>query len=56
MLSTQRIYVEHHFARVQKYQCLAQLWRGKSDAHEDVFCVVAGLLNFRQTGHMELVG
>lgn len=56
MLSTQRIYVEHHFARVQKYQCLAQLWRGKSDAHEDVFCVVAGLVNFRQSGHMELAG
>ena len=55
-LSTQRIYVEHHFARVQKYQCLAQLWRGKGDAHEDVFCVVAGLVNFRQTGHMELAG
>lgn len=56
MLSTQRIYVEHHFARLQKYRCLAQIWRGKPDAHEDVFCVVAGLLNFQQTGQMQLVG
>lgn len=56
MLSTQRIYVEHHFARLQQWDCLAQVWRGKSDAHEDVFCVVAGLLNFRQSGRLELLG
>ena len=55
-LSTRRIYVEHHFARLKKWESLTQVWRGKSDDHEDVFCVVAGLLNFRQTGHMELVG
>jgi hypothetical protein len=56
MLSTQRIYVEPHFARLHKWDCLAQVWRGKSDAHEDAFCVVAGLLNFRQSGHLELMG
>lgn len=56
MLSTHRIYVEHHFARLQQWDCLAQVWRGKSDVHEDVFCVVAGLLNFRQSGHLELLG
>lgn len=55
-LSTKRIYVEHHFARLKKWESLTQVWRGQSDTHEDVFCVVAGLLNFRQTGQMELVG
>ena len=55
MLSTQRIYVEHHFARLKKWQSMAQVWRGKFDDHEGVFCVIAGLLNFRQTGQMELV-
>ena len=55
-LSTKRIYVEHHFARLKKWESLTQVWRGKSEFHEDVFCVVAGLLNFRQTGQMELVG
>lgn len=54
MLSTQRIYVEHHFARLQRWECLAQLWRGKHTDHEDVFCVVAGLLNFRQSGRLQL--
>lgn len=56
MLSTQRIYVEHHFARLKKWESLAQVWRGKFDDHEGVFCVIAGLLNFRQTGQMQLVG
>ncbi len=54
MLSQRRMPVEHHFARVKKWDCMAQVWRGKSDDHEDVFCVVAGLLNFRQTGQMQL--
>lgn len=54
MLSTQRIYVEHHFARLKRWDCLAQLWRGPDRAHEDMFCVVAGLLNFRQSGCLQL--
>ncbi len=54
MLSTQRIYVEHHFARLKRWDCMAQVWRGHDRDHEDMFCVVAGLLNFRQSGCMEL--
>ena len=54
MLSTQRIYVEHHFARLKRWDCMAQRWRGHDRDHEDMFCVVAGLLNFRQSGCLEL--
>ncbi len=53
-LSTKRIYVEHHFARLKRWACLSQLYRGRPQDHEDLFCVVAGLLNFRQTRRMEL--
>ena len=53
-LSTQRIYVEHHFARLQKFGILGGLYRGRFDAHEDVFCIVSGLLNFRATGQFSL--
>lgn len=50
LLSTLRIYVEHHFARLQPFGILRQTYRGRFDAHEDVFCVVSGLLNFRDSG------
>jgi hypothetical protein len=53
-LSTQRIYVEHHFARLQKFGILGGLYRGRFDEHEDVFCIVSGLLNFRATGQFSL--
>jgi hypothetical protein len=56
MLSVQRMPVEPPFARLKKGDCLAQLWRGRPQDHEDFFCVVAGLLNFRQTGQMQLTG
>jgi len=48
--------VEHHFARLKKWESMSQLWRGRGDDHEDFFCVVAGLLNFRQSHQLELVG
>ena len=54
LLSVLRMPVEHHFARLQKFGCLAGLWRGPQSGHEDLFCVVSGLLNFRATGRFEL--
>lgn len=53
-LSTQRIYVEHHFARLQQFGILGQLYRGRFEKHEDVFCIVSGLLNFRTSGQFSL--
>ena len=53
-LSTQRIYVEHHFARLQKFGILGGLYRGRFEDHEDIFCLVSGLLNFRATGQFSL--
>ena len=55
-LSMKRIYVEHHFARLKKWGAMAQIWRGKFSDHEGVFCVIAGLVNFRQTGKFDLAG
>ena len=55
LLSTLRIYVEHHFARLQQFGILRELYRGHLEAHEDVFCVVSGLLNFRTSGRFDLV-
>jgi hypothetical protein len=55
LLSVLRMPVEHHFARLQKFGCLSGLWRGPHSQHEDVFCLVSGLLNFRATGRFELV-
>jgi DDE superfamily endonuclease/Helix-turn-helix of DDE superfamily endonuclease len=54
MLSRQRIYVEHHFARLQKFGILRDVYRGGFDGHENVFCIVSGLLNFRATGQFSL--
>jgi hypothetical protein len=55
LLSTQRIYVEHHFARLQKFGVLREVYRGRFEGHEDLFCIVSGLLNFRATGKFSLV-
>jgi hypothetical protein len=55
LLSVLRMPVEHHFARLQKFGCLAGLWRGPQSGHEDIFCIVSGMLNFRATGRFELV-
>lgn len=54
-LSTQRIYVEHHFARLQQFGILGGLYRGRFEEHEDLFCIVSGLLNFRSSGKFSLV-
>jgi|SRR5579862_5374115 len=54
LLSCQRIYVEHHFARLQKFGILGGLFRGRFEEHEDVFCIVSGLLNFRAMGQFTL--
>lgn len=54
LLSTRRIYVEHHFARLQKFGILREIYRGAWQAHEDFFCIVSGLLNFRATGKFSL--
>jgi IS5 family transposase len=54
LLSTKRIYVEHHFARLQKFGILRQVYRGRFEKHEDLFCIVSGLLNFRATGKFSL--
>lgn len=55
LLSTLRIYVEHHFARLQKFGILRGLYRGRFEAHEDIFCIVSGLLNFRASGSFSLI-
>jgi hypothetical protein len=54
LLSVLRMPVEHHFARLQKFGCLSGLWRGPQKGHEDLFCIVSGLLNFRATGRFAL--
>ena len=53
-LSLLRIPVEHHFARLQKFGCLAGLWRGASEDHEDIFCIISGILNFKANGNLNL--
>jgi hypothetical protein len=54
LLSRKRIYVEHHFARLQQFGILREVYRGRWEAHEDIFCIVSGLLNFRATGKFTL--
>jgi hypothetical protein len=54
LLSRLRIYVEHHFARLQKFGILREVYRGRWEAHEDMFCIVSGLLNFRASGQFSL--
>jgi DDE superfamily endonuclease len=55
LLSTLRIYVEHHFARLQQFGIMREIYRGDWEVHEDLFCIVSGLLNFRATGKFSLV-
>jgi hypothetical protein len=54
LLSILRIPVEHHFARLQKFGCLAGLWRGAWADHEDTFCIISGILNFKASGDLNL--
>jgi len=50
LLSVLRIPVEHHFARLQTFGILGQAYRGRAEAHEEIFCLVSGLLNYRRGG------
>jgi hypothetical protein len=55
MLSVLRIPVEHHFSRLKKFGCQSQVFRGSLSSHEDLFCLVSGLLNYRASGQFSLV-
>jgi hypothetical protein len=50
LLSVLRMPVEHHFARLKRFRILADVFRGCQQRHEEIFCIVAGLLNYRHTG------
>jgi hypothetical protein len=54
ILNRWRIPVEHVLSRLKKFGCLADVWRGRFEAHEDVFCLVSGLVNFKATGQFQL--
>lgn len=56
MLNGQRIVVEHVLSRLQKFKALAGMYRGPWTAHEQVFCVVSGLVNYKATGQFQLTG
>jgi hypothetical protein len=53
-LNRLRIPVEHVLSRLKKFGCLSGIFRSPFDRHEDVFCVVGGLVNFRATGQFTL--
>ena len=50
LLSVFRIPVEHHFARLKRFRIMADIYRSDTAHHENVFCVIAGLLNFQAGG------
>jgi len=52
MVSSLRMPVEHMFAKLKKFNILDQRYRGDWDVHEDIFAVVAGLVNFRALGRL----
>lgn len=52
MVSSLRMPVEHLFAKLKKFNILAQCYRGDWYVHEDIFAVVAGLINFRALGRL----
>ena len=52
MVSSLRMPVEHLFARLKKFNILAHCYRGDWFVHEDIFAVVAGLINFRSLGRL----
>jgi len=56
MLNRQRIKVEHMLAKLQKFKVLEGVYRGRWRAHEDLFCVVSGLVNYKATGQFQLTG
>ena len=52
MVSSLRMPVEHMFAKLKKFNILAQRYRGDWVVHEDLFAIVAGLINFRALGRL----
>jgi hypothetical protein len=56
MLNGQRIAVEHMLARLEQFRVLAGIYRGPWPAHERLFCVVSGLVNYKATGQFHLTG
>lgn len=56
MLNRQRIAVEHMLCRLQKFRVLEGVYRGPWHAHETLFCVVGGLVNYKATGQFQLTG
>ena len=52
MVSSLRMPVEHMFAKLKKFNILAQRYRGDWYVHEDIFAIVAGLINFRALGRL----
>ena len=56
MLNSLRIVVEHLLSKLQKFKVLEGVYRGQWRAHEDVFCVVSGLVNYKATGRFQLTG
>lgn len=55
MLGRLRVPVEHLLSRTQKFECLSEVWRGRFDDHEDTFCLVAGLVNYKADGNLSLI-
>lgn len=50
MVSRLRIPVEHMIGRTKQFNILAQRYRGRRNDHEDIFAIVAGLVNFSALG------
>jgi hypothetical protein len=55
LLNRERIVVEHLLSRLQKFKLLASVYRGPWSAHEDFFCVIGGLVNYKASGSFALV-
>ncbi len=50
VMSRLRVPVEHVLSRLQKFRVLSGVYRGRWAEHEDTFCVVSGLVNFKALG------
>lgn len=55
MVSRLRIPVEHLLSRLKKFAVLAGVYRGRWERHEELFCVVSGLVNYKASGKLRLV-
>ncbi len=50
--SSLRMPVEHAIGRLKHFRSLSELWRGRFEAHEQSFCIVSGLINYRLLGRL----